>query len=199
MKDWPIQMSTAMVQALLDGRKTVTRRVVNAKWKKLERASKRIKTALWVQEQAMPLGVCGTKDQDGKIPKWPEVDEDKKNQLYVLYKATPTRLGDPSYHPAMYLPRWASRITLLIEDVNIELLQDMTEQDAKDEGVEMHPDYSCNLMGFQILWDELHGHKMNEAWIDNPEVAAITFSVVQENIDTVIQHEGLYDEDYCYI
>lgn len=89
---------------------------------------------------------------------------------------------------ARFLPAWASRITLEITDVRVERLQDISEADAKCEGVipympgegairrpkspdayQYRPDYKT---GFSILWDEIHDPG---SWDANPWVWVVGF------------------------
>lgn len=105
------------------------------------------------------------------------------------------------------MPRWASRLTLIVEGARIEQLQALEgqhplESDAIAEGVhrihhgdgdyyysafrdEPHPRNWCDPAdAFRELWDSLHT-KPGERWQDNPHVVALTFRVVRGNIDRV--------------
>lgn len=101
----------------------------------------------------------------------------------------------------LHMPRWASRLTLTIEAVNVERLQSISEADAIAEGVSCWmcggkadgtSEIECGcfhsrsvaVQSYQVLWDSLHT-KTGERWEDNPWVVAVTFSVVRGNIDQV--------------
>lgn len=92
------------------------------------------------------------------------------------------------------MPRWASRLTLIVTDVRVERLQDISEDDAIAEGVEEVSDdgpvltgipcgtiYADHRSAFRDLWNSLHGPG---SWDANPWVAAITFRPVFANIDS---------------
>lgn len=98
--------------------------------------------------------------------------------------------------PSIHMPRWASRITLEITNVRVERLQDISEDDAKAEGlryhslynewggVEKHPCsrpecpqwrwYETPVEAFKNLWDSI-----NQNWQQNPWVWVIEFKVIK--------------------
>jgi hypothetical protein len=91
--------------------------------------------------------------------------------------------------PAIHMPRWASRLTLIVTDVRVQRLQEISEADAEAEGAEpilVPPDGgSCpHIEGFSALWDTINGPG---AWDANPWVAAYTFTVHRCNIDALTQ------------
>ena len=92
-----------------------------------------------------------------------------------------------------FMPRWASRITLEIISVRVERLNNITEEDAKAEGVDFgfwHPQQgvfseptdeedeqnSCFRDGFGFLWESIHGPG---SWDANPWVWVIEFKEVK--------------------
>lgn len=100
----------------------------------------------------------------------------------------------PRWRPSIHMPRWASRLTLLVTDVRVERLQDISEVDAIDEGaltVDLPTHGAPTERGrpppgqppshrFRHLWNSING---SEAWAANPWVVAVTFSVHARNID----------------
>lgn len=98
----------------------------------------------------------------------------------------------PRWRPSIHMPRWASRITLEVTDVRLERLQDISEEDAKAEGVATRclaePDESpeCSvgfrnpdgfaLDNFRSLWDAINGA---ESWDANPWVWVVSFRRLQ--------------------
>jgi len=79
------------------------------------------------------------------------------------------------------MPRWASRITLEITELRVERLQEITEEDAKAEGVGCCPNqaYTDYRHHFMVLWDSLNA-KRGYNWASNPFVWVITFRRVQK-------------------
>ena len=96
--------------------------------------------------------------------------------------------GNPAHwHPSIFMPRWASRLTLEITAVRAERLQDITEEDAKAEGLSdipymmpgeegvrgFGPD-SITRPRFRALWDSLNA-KRGYGWDANPWAWVIEF------------------------
>jgi hypothetical protein len=84
--------------------------------------------------------------------------------------------GEP-WRPSIFMPRWASRITLEITDVRVERLQDISEEDAKAEGVEPATLYLSDECGpyvasYSTLWEKING---KGSWEANPWVWAVSF------------------------
>lgn len=98
------------------------------------------------------------------------------------------RLG--RYRAARFMPRWASRLTLLVTDVRVQRLHEISEADTIAEGVSIQQfgwhssvptDGAHEHIGsYAALWEHLHGPG---SWDANPWVAAITFRVLPDNID----------------
>lgn len=106
--------------------------------------------------------------------------------------------------PGIHMPKWASRLTLYVTEVRVERLQDCSEADARDEGVEyetadppfwyvpgIYP-HSITAVGaeernprpaaasYAKLWNHINGPG---SWESNPWVVAISFRVHRGNID----------------
>lgn len=97
----------------------------------------------------------------------------------------------------MHLPRWASRTTLEVTEVRVELLQEISEADARAEGVSPLPSgrYHCGfddegevtcrspVTAYAWIWNAINGE---DAWSGNPWVAAYTFTVHRKNVDDML-------------
>jgi hypothetical protein len=217
MTDRPIIFSAPMVRALLDGRKTMTRRLlwskreiirrptsgtINSRWDgKSPWARVQPGDRLWVRE-AVWLQTYST-DQKCRV-----VYRATENRSYtetVEYPIVPSGAQRPvGKKPAIHMPRWASRLTLVATAVKTEPLLDISEVDARAEGFEDGqlndgfgptpipdmPGYTIESPGtlasaagmFQIAWAELHPD-----WdgYSSPDVVALTFEVLKTNIDTL--------------
>lgn len=112
---------------------------------------------------------------------------------YPTSPAEATYLG--KLRPAIYLPRWASRLVLDVSASKTERLQLITEIDARAEGIaqfsngrdwwdgtDISTASSTAKGAFHCLWSHLHGEP---SWKANPEVVAMSFSVHQRNINVV--------------
>lgn len=175
-----------MVRATLEGRKTVTRRVIKPKFGgaiiapggrgiALESLGDTIKTNL------CPYGVSGDR-------LWVRETLEKANGVAVGYPADGSWLPCTPWMwkrnkvPSIHMPRWASRILLEITDVRVERLQDITPEQALAEGVkscerDLDPvgnDYSPYEL-FSMLWTSINGM---ESWNTNPWVWAVEFKRV---------------------
>lgn len=180
-KEHPIIFSGPAVQAILDGRKTMTRRVVKApKWGDAEHAGVDYPCPygqpgdrLWVRE-AWSVSANG-----------PIYKTDRDGTVRIAWK------------PSIHTPRWASRITLEITAVRVERVQDITARDVEAEGIDVVsklPVFLCSpkkptrekLGGladtiarglYQPLWDSLNA-KRGYGWNSNPWVWVISFKRV---------------------
>lgn len=176
MIERPILFTAEMVCAILDGRKTQTRRIHN---KHVE-----VGNRLWVRE------TWGALYQEGGLILM-SADVSKENRTQercegLFYKATD---NDPDYAgcwlPSIFMPRWASRITLEIINVRREQLQDITPVDCKHEGIlipePINPTIddaikylSAYKSAFQTLWDSINA-KRGYPWHSNPTVWVYNF------------------------
>lgn len=181
-KERPILFSAEMVRAILDGRKTQTRRTV-----KLNQAGRvqRGKQQWHIDDPnaalACPYGQPG--DRLWVRETW------APGATQTMYRAgcSPDYLPpDGKWRPSIHIPRWASRITLEITGVRVERLQDISEDDARDEGIEDGGCLNCGERepcecsspvpdardSFAHLWQSINGP---DSWDVNPWVWVVEF------------------------
>jgi hypothetical protein len=206
--------SAPMVRALITGAKTQTRRILKPqpiinsagllKWETrrdiVQGSADDVAVAqkiwkndrLWVREnwQGLTFG---------------DFTPTKRQPCEIRYAATDPcadldadARGYP-WRPSIHMPRWASRITLLVTDVRVERLQDISGADAIAEGLKENPAalrsavemgchwgfegddrYGSPISAYATLWDHING---DGAWHANPWVVAYTFTVHHHNID----------------
>lgn len=161
MNEHPIIFSTEMVRAILDGRKTMTRRVINhpERYEHIRECDfccpyGQVGDKLWVRESFLIK-------HDYKTPKG-----------FPYYKTNFCDDKITKWKPSIFMPRWASRITLEITGIRVERLQEISEQDAKDEGICFYDDNAVDV--FRELWDSINA-KRGYSWESNPFVWVIEF------------------------
>ncbi|EOA2991850.1 hypothetical protein ACHZIB_003271 [Yersinia enterocolitica] len=209
MNEKPILFNAEMVQAILSGRKTQTRRIMKVQ----PEPSKSRSGDYWFPCNKMQSMVHVSDLLPGN-PYMPDAHEFFStccplggigDQLWVreafaaglctestlAYRATHKTedleegWGETiKWTPSIHMPRWASRIDLLITGVRVERLQDISQEDAQAEGMELtgwRPTYSDPDSGgeyetpydnFAELWTSIYGE---ESWQANPWVWVINF------------------------
>lgn len=196
----PMLFNGPMVRALLEGRKTQTRRVVT-------------RTALdWLQpgmftpeytaapeNELSPYGYTG--DLLWVRETW-RLDGMVEPGQSVSFRADWPDLPGP-WRPSIFMPSWASRITLEVTDVRIERLQEITETEARAEGIADGGCLSCGrpepcgcenatpdaVDAFVWLWNNLNA-KRGFGWDVNPWVWVISFAVHRVNVDALLEQQG---------
>ncbi len=136
----PILFSTSMVQAILKGQKTKTRRILKVKGCKSFIPAP---SQDWDVETLIKWGALD-KCNYGKIGDklWVRETFEEGCMGDYIYKADRSELEIKQYKecgytwkPSIYMPKKAARIWLQIESLKIERLQDISEDDAKSEGI----------------------------------------------------------------
>lgn len=185
MKERPIIFGAESVRAILEGRKTQTRRVIKPSWSRCldldDDPDDREKARL-----GCPYGKPGNRlwvrETWGYTAKWPP-SLAKQQQALPTYKADQPD-GGHSWFSSIHMPRWASRITLEVTEVRVERLQEISPNDARDEGVPpyspLHPLPAALYYQatFQDQWDALNA-KRGFSWESNPWVWVVSFRRVE--------------------
>lgn len=254
MSDRPIIFSAPMIRALLDGRKTQTRRLIKLNGYRPEFCGPRgcegdptcwgwedSEHGDWVTLEKEAGQRMGWRDWRGAYAPgdrlyvreaWctsPPYDDIKPSEMggdeSIRYAADGAweswGWGDLGCvvggraRSSIHMPRWASRLTLTVTDVRVQRVQDISEADAKAEGLAtVTKDGSLWKWGipdrdglpgnddhgwhwrdwkadpreaFRDIWNSIHGP---DAWAANPWVCALTFTVERRNIDTPTTDEA---------
>lgn len=204
MTDRPIIFSAPMVRALLAGDKTQTRRLAKRQ------------DIFWCN--CRPFVRTGVHSEAEFTPAYEVGDRLWVREAHCLYgQEVFYRENEPgvtvglggwsSWRPSIHMPRWASRLTLTVTDVRVQRLQDISEEDAKAEGiyptdyhyfgnlwswdrVGSHDKQGCETVrpagfttarhAFINLWETINGEG---GWHVNSWIVALTFTVERRNID----------------
>ncbi|MGP1182144.1 hypothetical protein ACJ8J4_04880 [Serratia sp. CY47280] len=193
MKERPVIFNGEMVRAILDGRKTQTRRALNWKRQPYTEMAERDDGSLWPWAEdgerggdiwfSCPFGEVG--DRLWVRETWAEAGASAPDlTLYrsnypahvpAFYENVPAA-DEIRWHPSIHMPRWASRITLEITAVRVERLNNISEEDARAEGVKagVSPghEHMMHQVAFSELWQSIYGE---ESWSANPWVWVIEF------------------------
>ena len=168
MKERPILFGGDMVRAILDGRKTQTRRPVKLDFSGRVRRARRS----WHLEDpnavnACPFGAPGDRLWVRETWACP--------QTVTYYRADEEALlpRGEKWTPSIHMPRWASRIALEVTAVRVERVQDITEKDALAEGT-IPLDRSTPREMFAEVWQSIYAN-----WPTNPWVWVVEFRRIQ--------------------
>ena len=227
MREKPILFNTEMVRAVMDGRKTQTRRIIRPQpdarlcyafagsrgmpgtwgypaknthehWgeeyrlpKKLAEPDRRwtppcrADDLLWVRE-AWNYGFVESSDREYVNDVWFEPSDRKTEGSWLRalsrwwYRADANDEKDMRelngfWRPSIHMPREAARIWLKVKEVKVQRLQEITNDDAKAEGVTCATDNSgmMHRHKFRALWDSITDAQTN--WEANPWVWVIVF------------------------
>lgn len=204
MRIRPILFNTDMVRAILDGRKTTTRRALKYPFEvhpngfiTKPRGHDRLCPYEPPYQQGDILYVRETwstkrssKCVGNKTEKCPynSCENAPGPCLYdeYIYKATDNlESSDVTWHPSIHMPKEAARIWLRVKDVRAERLSDMKLDDFLSEGVSIRPEafndpdnaYMQARMGFFHIWDSTipKGQQDLYGWEANPWVWVIEF------------------------
>jgi hypothetical protein len=205
MTDIPIIFSGPMVRKLIEGRKTMTRRlatrlriVTNPKnghfirketvpmlWQRVKPGDR-----LWVRENIKLV----SQGPDKTIGLVYMADVDDAHEVFY-FEPESHKIKATSITPCIHMPRYVSRLTLTVTSKKIERVQDITMEDMIAEGLSFRGRSKAeHIMAaalrvsnelapkWEALWRKLHGDK---SWEDNPVVVAIGFTVHYGNIDAI--------------
>lgn len=197
MKERPISFTGDSLPAILDGRKTQTRRVLRGGVLPPGDASfvavRVVQVGEWFHVEGdlhgqpvmytyhCPYGVIGDRLWVREAAYF-EAGDLQGAQRSVRYLADGVRYPGLRARPALYMPRWACRLVLEIESVRLERLQDISEADSLAEGVSAAALAACTQAGdprpaacaYRVMWEAINARR-GFPWEINPWVWAVEF------------------------
>lgn len=197
----PILFSTPMVQAILNGSKTMTRRVL--KGQALHWTEEFSHEFIAMPENDLcPYGKVGdvlwVRETSFEFSKYRDFPMFQNATGDYVYRADGNCIGEHKWKPSIYMPKEACRIFLEITSIRVERLQEINDIDATNEGIEVgyaqdnlykkelvtHMDYLKNehkwihaKLSFMTLWQKING---KESWDANPWVWVIEFKRIEK-------------------
>ena len=215
VKERPILFSAPMVRATLDGRKVQTRRIVRNDAKVCAACFTEAVPhndgdggmGIFGSDPYLRVAACDHNDRMGErircphgVPgdrlwvreTWCKIGETATGVKTIAYRADDDieLAGGLRWIPSIHMPRWASRIDLEITAVRVERLQEITEEDARAEGVTTGELMPATINGergqmmifdprkaFAMLWDSINAKRA--PWASNPWAWVIEFRRVR--------------------
>lgn len=156
-------------------------------------------TELWVRETWRTFNILD-REKPSEMPLKTPI-QFRADNVFLHSDATPDFHLSGRWRPSIFMPRWASRITLRVTDVRAKRVQDISEEDALAEGVREitkdgmvkkyavydFGDYSSTpwqdmprdtKTAFRVLWDSINA-KRGYSWKSNPWVWCYTFERIK--------------------
>ena len=207
MKTIPMIFNQQMVQALTEGRKTVTRRPMKIQPEKnggfwefpwgagssldylpimpghatANAAPSKIGDLIWVRE-TFCLGRLDEVDAEHPDDRSLIIEQCFGDNNYIAKQFAVsegvTELDEVKWKPSIHMPRKASRLTLRVTNVRCERVQQIDKDQVKKEGVK--PFRLPWVKAYQKLWDSIYSN-----WDENPWVWVIEFDVIKQNVGSV--------------
>lgn len=205
IKTTPMIFNSEMVRALLAGNKTQTRRIIKQQPLNFEKFD----TEKCITYKC-PFGKLGSLIYVRETFGFHDPDyynyETPMDVVYLAELNRPVTRMPEKWKPSIHMPRWASRLTLKINSVRVERIQDISEEDAMKEGIKSYPFTPCDgfpicsgfthlqnddgksslhpsaTKAFEKLWFSVYP----KSWNKNEWVWVIDFEVIHKNIDAVL-------------
>ena len=195
-KERPILFSAPMVRAILDSRKTQTRRIAKVTDKDCKPGMITPLAGFVPRTIANHISYCPYGKTGDRL--WVRETFKQYNGI-ISYKADGNWISDfndiDNFNPhenikwkrSIHMPRSASRILLEITGVRVERLQDISECDAKAEGsyvcdyfgrrlLDQSSNQGCYKWGYRSIWESLNG---SGSWDLNPWVWVVEFKTLE--------------------
>lgn len=188
MKIKPILFSTPMVQTIMDDSKTQTRRTIKAKRPEISALLMNIYCGVDVERCKEELIRTAALVQKGDIL-WVRETYGITETDEIVYRSdfdTKFKFKNFKWKPSIFMPKEACRNFLKVTNVRVELLQDISEEDALAEGIKVYDGLeqfenyakegyrflNSTVDSFESLWIYING---KESWDLNPYVFVYDF------------------------
>lgn len=179
----PILFNMKMVRAILDGRKSCTRRIIKPQPQGYFEVSEE---PLYIYDTDGKQGKITPPYQPGDILYVRETWKQAPNGYYYYEDWQKDDIADVTkWKPSIHMPKEAARIWLKVTDVRVERLQEITRLSVQKEGIEVDPkecagkfDFITELfLLFQELWDSTikKSDLDRYGWDANPYVWVVEF------------------------
>ena len=179
----PILFNMKMVRAILDGRKSCTRRIIKPQPQGYFEVSEE---PLYIYDTDGKQGKITPPYQPGDILYVRETWKQAPNGYYYYEDWQKDDIANVTkWKPSIHMPKEAARIWLKVTDVRVERLQEITRLSVQKEGIEVDPkecagkfDFITELfLLFQKLWDSTikKSDLDSYGWDANPYVWVIEF------------------------
>ena len=177
----PILFNTEMVRAILDGRKTCTRRILKHDVETILNSPYH-KAHPEVEDKQIISKLCQPPYQPGDILYVRETWKKAPNGYYYYEDWQRNDIADiTKWKPSIHMPKEAARIWLKVTDVRVERLQEITSEQIGREGVEVEYPHVLNgeekRYAFSTLWNSTvkKSYLDRYGWDANPWVWVIEF------------------------
>lgn len=217
IKQHPVLFQAEMVRAILNGTKTQTRRIADVEdaiganpglitpigsfaprspENHLGYYKYQAGDQLWVREAWRPIDKGGNSKlcKSAMRNHRPEAKPRDliKSECEILYRASEPLLGSIKWKPSIFMPRWASRILLDVTGIRLERLHDISEEDARKEGIDwnifgidekflnymdLDTGFDCPVKSYFSLWEKINGKQSLDS---NPWVWVTDFNETKE-------------------
>lgn len=187
MKISPILFKTEMVQAILEGRKTMTRRTkgldkVNEEPREWNYLSMSYDKAIFYNDKNydVEINIKSRYGNPGDVlwvrETFRDIEQDYGIPRYE-YKATEKINLTDKWKPCLFMPKKACRLFLEITSIKMQRLHNIHFIDALNEGMASVLENEDAVTKFHKLWQKINGEKM---WANNPWVWVISFKQIQK-------------------
>ena len=190
MRELPILFSTPMVQAILENRKTMTRRThglekINGCTNAWEIETSKLTRIFYFQgksdyQLAFPRYNVGdhiwVRETFFDTRKWKHAPLFAESPDFIYKADEDAFIGEHKWKPSLFMPKEAARIWLEVTKVRCEILQEISNEDCVSEGIPASDLQGEEYRQFVNLWESING---KDSWLNNPFVFIYEFKRIE--------------------